>query len=361
MPEQLTPEHIELRTTCLHLVEQLGEHASTEAVRSAAKTAGLFGMTQPREFGGTAASQLELTVARETLASCNVPWMGAVFGSGPGVLSEVEEPLRTSHLLPMLAGDKRGSFGFTEADADRPTTGKIEAQTLVVNGHKSYVTGGADADFINTLVKIEGAGPSMVVIDTHTPGVRLKEKFSSLDGSHHAYFVFENVEVPIGHVIGEPGAGMPKAMRQIGDTRLLLAATASGYMLWIIDLLQNHLQQKDKAGNPRGDQLATRLRYGELRVKAFAARSMLYRTARMADSGMNVVNEAMACKIFATEAVGELTDAAIQLVGGTALMDTHPLTRLYKTVRAWRLAEGATDTLYLNIGRGALELGKGTL
>jgi alkylation response protein AidB-like acyl-CoA dehydrogenase len=88
---------------------------------------------------------------------------------------------------------------------------------------------------------------------------------------------------------------------------------------------------------------------------------MLYRTARLADRGENIVNEAMACKVFATEAIGELVDTGIQLVGGAALVEGHPLERLYRQVRAWRLAEGASDVLRLNIGRGILELGKGRI
>ena len=62
----------------------------------------------------------------------------------------------------------------------------------------------------------------MVVIDTDLVGVELERKFVSLDGSHHAAFKFNNVTVPSHHIIGEPGQGLPKAMRQIGDTRLLL-------------------------------------------------------------------------------------------------------------------------------------------
>ena len=201
----------------------------------------------------------------------------------------------------------------------------------------------------------------MVVIDTETQGVILDKRFNSLDGSHHAAFRFEQVSVPVAHVIGELGQGLPKAMRQIGDVRLLFAAQACGYLIWVMDLLQAHLLSSDKSGAPRGDKDVVRWHYADLRIKAFAARSMLYRTARLADQGENIVNEGMACKVFATECIGEAVDTAIQLVGGSALVDDHPLAILYKKVRAWRLAEGASDVLRLNIGRGILELGKGRI
>jgi acyl-CoA dehydrogenase len=369
VPESLSEELIALAETCNDFATQImlsadasDPVAARAAIRQGAKDAGLFAMTQPQEFGGSAASQLAMCVARETLAAHNPPFMDAVFGSSPGVLASVGEPLKSTHLMPLMAGDKRASFGFTEPDdAAQPTRGSIEGDTLVVNGQKSYVTGGADADFINTLVQVEDRGPSMVVVDTALDGVILERKFSSLDGSHHAAFRFENVNVPLAHIIGEPGKGLPRAMRQIGDTRLLIVAHACGYMLWVLDLLTQHLLATDKSGTPRGDKDVVRMRYADLRIKAFAARSMLYRTARLADRGENIVNEAMACKVFATEAIGELVDTGIQLVGGAALVEGHPLERLYRQVRAWRLAEGASDVLRLNIGRGILELGKGRI
>ena len=369
MPESLPQELRDLAATCQSFADEVltplkGKDIDDDhraSVREASKAAGLFAMTQPAAFGGAEAGQLALTVARETLAANNPPLMDAVFGPSPGVLGGVDEPLKSSHLAPLMAGEKRSSFGFTEPDDATPTAGAISGDVLSVTGQKNYVTGGANADFINTLVHVQGRGPSMVVIDTSLPGVVIEQEFSSLDGSHHAAFRFEGVEVPTSHIIGEPGKGLPRAMRQIGDTRLLFAANASGYMMWVMDLLEAHLKSHDKSGTPRGDKDVVRLRYADLRINAFAARSMLYRTARLADEGENIVNEAMACKVFSTEAIGEVVDTAIQLVGGAALVEGHPLLRLYRQVRAWRLAEGASDVLRLNIGRGILELGKGRI
>ena len=79
------------------------------------------------------------------------------------------------------------AFGFTEPrDIEQPTHGTVEGETLTINGQKSYVTGGASADFINTLVTIDDQGPMMVVVDRDCVGVEIKETFGSIDGSHHA-------------------------------------------------------------------------------------------------------------------------------------------------------------------------------
>jgi acyl-CoA dehydrogenase len=237
----------------------------------------------------------------------------------------------------------------------------VEGDDLRIDGRKSYVTGGADADFVNTLVQIEDRGPAMVVIDTDLPGVTLERTFSSLDGSHHAAFRFDGVRVSASRLIGAPGEGMPRALQQIGDTRLAIAAHCVGTMRWVLDYLTAHLADADRTGRARGDREGVRLRYADLRIQAFAARSMVYRAARIADAGDNVVNEGIACKVFATEAVGAVVDTAIQLVGGNALTEHHPLAVLYRQVRSLRLAEGGNDVLRLNLARGKLDLHKGRL
>ena len=132
-------------------------------------------------------------------------------------------------------------------------------------------------------------------------------------------------------------------------------------MRWVLEFVTGHLEAPHRSGSPLGSREGVRLRYADMRIKAYAARSMVYRTARLADAGENIINEGIACKVFATEAVGEIVDAAIQLVGGNALTVGHPLEVLYRRVRASRLAEGANDILRLNLARGRLELDKGRI
>lgn len=369
MPEMLNDEEQALRDRArafaadvLVPLADAEPRAARETILPAAKAAGFFAMTQPAAFGGSEAGALALSIVRDELAAANAPFSGYVFGPGPGVLGGAEGDLRRTHLEPLLAGEKRGSFGFTEPDdAPAPTTAVADGDHYLVTGQKSYVTGGGEADFINTLVQIPGQGPAMLVIDTDTAGVNLIRRFQSLDGSHHAAFEFDDARVPTGNLIGRPGEGMPRALAQIGDTRLAFAASAVGTLRWLDAFLLEHLAGADRSGRPRGDKEGVRLRYSESRIQSYAARSMVYRTARLADAGENIVNEGIACKVFATELVGRAVDTAIQLVGGAALVSGHPLERLYRQVRSLRLAEGASDVLRLNLARGALELGKGRI
>jgi alkylation response protein AidB-like acyl-CoA dehydrogenase len=371
MPEMLTDSERDLakrvRAFAADVLVPLADSGeeprnARQRVIEASKEAGFFAMTQPEAFGGSEAGALALTIVRDELGAFNTPYASSVFGPGPGVLGGATGELRETHLEPVLEGRMRGGFGFTEPDdAPGPTTAVSEDGHWLVNGQKSYVTGGADADFINTLVQVPDVGPAMLVIDTDAPGVELVQTFSSLDGSHHAAFEFRDVKVPEHHMIGQPGEGMPRALQQIGDTRLAFAASAVGTLRWLDAFLVDHLKKPDRTGQARGDKEGVRLRYSDIRMKAFAARSMVYRTARLAEAGENIRNEGMAAKIFTTELVGEAVDTAIQLVGGSALVVGHPLEALYRQVRSLRLAEGASDILRLNLARGALELDKGRI
>ncbi len=329
---------------------------------SASKAAGVFTMTQASPSGAAAASTLALTVVRETLASHDVIHLPGLFGPSPGLLADVGEPLRTNYLLPLLAGTKQGAFGFTEPDgADRHTWARIDGDDLVVNGQKSYVTGGGDADFVNTLVEVEGLGPAMVLIDTATPGVRLTRRFESLDGSHHAAFELTDVRVPRDNVIGEAGKGLSRAVEQVGRVRMAIAATCVGLTAHVVEHVERYLKAPRRSGTVLGTSERHRLRFGQMRIEAYAARSVVYRTARLIDGGDNAVNETMMAKHIATETVGRVVDSAIQTVGGQALTGGHPLESIHRRVRSLRVAEGTSDVLALNVARGRLDLDLGRI
>jgi len=336
-------------------------------IQDASKKAGFFYKTQPKEFGGNPASTLELTMLREMLAATNSELASAVFGPGPGVLHSAEGGLKTRYLEPVLRGEKRGAFGFTEPDsATRPTYAVIDADDLLISGQKSYITGGATADFVSILVNVEQAdgtkmGTAMVAVDREASGVVIDREFSSMEGSGHVSMTFDQVRVPQAHVIGNIGEGMPRALGNIGNVRLLLSAQAIGMCQWVLEFVESYLKRPHRTGTPLADKEGVRLRFADMRIETYIARSALYRTARLVDSGENSVNETIATKVFCTETAGRVVDWGVQLVGGQALVQGHPLEKLYREVRSLRLTEGASDLLRLNLAKGKLELGKGRI
>lgn len=336
-------------------------------VREASRQAGFYYKTQPAEFGGNPATTLELTMLREMLAEANSPLGSAFFGPGPGVLHAASGILRSEYLEPSMRGEKRGAFGFTEPDtAVRPTYGVIDGDDVVISGQKSFVTGGDSADFVSILINVEHAdgtkaGTAMVVVDRQAQGVILERKFTSLEGGGHVSMKFEQVRVPLTHVIGKIGEGMPRALGNIGNVRLMVSAQATGMCKFVLSFVEAHIKAPHRSGTPLGEREGVRLRFADMRIKTYIARSALYRTARLVDSGVNTVNETIATKVFCTETAADVVDWGVQLVGGEALVVGHPIEKLYRQVRSLRLVEGASDLLRLNLAKGKLELGKGTV
>lgn len=381
MPEQLPP-HAEKSLALarsfigqvLHPLEAGLENQHAELpkelqkqVREASRKAGFFQKTQPQDLGGNPADALELTVLREAFAASGLRLAGLVFGPGPGLLAKAEGSLRSRYLEPLMAGEKRGAFGFTEPDtAKRPSFAVLADGQLTITGRKSFVTGAADADFVSILVNLEDEsgsklGTAMVVVDMHAKGVQIERSFRSLEGGSHAAVSFEEVRVPADRMLGKPGEGMPRALHNITEIRLALSARATGMCLWAMDLVQEHLLAPHRSRVPLAGREGVRLRFADLQIQIYAARSCLYRTARLAAAGARAVNEVAACKVFCTETAGRVIDTAVQLLGGQALIEGHPLERAYRSVRSMRLAEGASDILRLNLAKGRLELGEGRL
>jgi acyl-CoA dehydrogenase len=381
MPEQLTQAQRALRDGLrdfidadLRVLERDYREAAGEegrrrvlaAVRQRSRALGFFGRTQPVELGGTAATAVDRVLLREALSASGLQVAAEVLGPGPGVLAAAGDDLRASHLLPLLRGDKRAAFGFTEPeDASRPTWAQRRGDTLLVTGAKSYVTGGDNADFIAVLVNVEESpdnprGTAMVIVDRDAPGLTVERRFDSLDGSHHVSLRLDAVPVPVSRIVGAIGEGLPRALGAIGEERLLVAADAVGLCLAAIAQVRSHLLAA-RRGGALAQREGVRLRYADLRIDTAAARSLLYRTARLVDGGGNRVNETAAVKVFCTETAGRVVDLALQLTGGRGLENSHPMAGLYRRARALRFVEGASDLLRLQLARGDLEFELGAL
>ena len=379
MSDHLSDEMLSRRKSAeaflLEVIEPLDKESLADAVSNdvregviaASKRHGFYYKTQPAEFGGHPADIIELTMLRELWSSANSSLTDYIFGPGPGILNAAKGDLKRQYLDPVMRGEKRGAFGFTEPDtARRPTWGRLDGQSILVTGQKSYVTGGAQADFVSTLVNIEDShggklGTAMLAIDMAAEGVVIEREFASMEGSGHVSIIFNAVRVPITNVIGEIGQGLPRALENIGNIRLMVSARATGMCIWVIDFVRQHLLAPHRTGTPLGEREAVRLRYADMRIEVYAARSALYRTARLAESGENDVNETSATKIFCTEVAGRVVDMAVQLVGGQALVRGHVLEKAYRQARSLRLIEGANDLLRINLAKGSLDLGKGEL
>ena len=325
---------------------------------------GFFQMTQ-KEIGGTPATLQELVLFWEAIATANLPKLGSsVFGPGAGMLANATKQLKEKYLLPVLSGESHGAFGFTEPkDMKTRTTATIsqDGQYLLVTGIKSYVTGGDTADFVAVMCQLnehdgKRKGSSLVVVPTTLAGVSIDKVFHSIDSDMpgHAYMRFNQVQVPYWSIIGKGGgkSGMNNALKQIGNVRLHMSATAVGTAIWALNYTKEHLIKPHRSGKSLSTHEGVQLRYGSLCTEVIAARSMLYRTAHLLQvKDPQAKNALIFCKLFTTETAGRVVDGCVQLCGGMSIVVGNPLEAAYKRVRQWRFAEGESDLLKLKMAK----------
>jgi alkylation response protein AidB-like acyl-CoA dehydrogenase len=340
----------------------LDEGQASPALRRFARTRsaelGFYRLAQPAELGGGVLGPVGLAALHEEIARSQCALGGLVLGGDGGLLRMASGAQRERFLLPVLRGELTAALAFTDAREGPRTTAVRRGEAFVVSGIKSFVTGGPQADLLLAVAKVTDnpggkTGTAVFVVRRAAPGVKLASEIRTLDGGLHGEFELVNVEVPAADLLGEIGQGLPKALEGITALRLRAAAAACGTAQWTLDYALRQARRPHRTGVPLGEREQVQAMLGQSAMDLFAARGALYAAARAAEAGDAETEVAMA-KAVATEAVARIVDRAIQLSGGAAVVEGHPLARLYRRIRAWRIAEGTTEILRLTVARRLL-------
>ena len=329
--------------------------------RARSAEAGFFRLAQPAELGGGGLGPVGLTALHEQIARAQCPLGGLVLGGDGGLLRLAAGAQRERFLLPVLRGELTAALAFTDAREGPRTVAVRRGDAFAVSGVKSFVTGGPQADLLLAVAKVTDnpggkTGTAVLVVRSDAPGVTLLREIGTLDGGLHGEFELKSVEVPVDDVIGEIGQGLPKALESITALRLRAAATACGTSWWTLDYALEQARRPHRTGVPLGEREQVQAMLGQSAMDLFAARGALYAAAHAGEAGPASTEVAMA-KAVATEAVSRIVDRAMQLSGGAAVVEGHPLARLYRRIRAWRIAEGTTEILRLTVARRLLAAG----
>ena len=338
------------------------ESQAAPALRSWARTRsaelGLYRLAQPLELGGGGLGPLGRVALYEEIARSQCVLHDCILGGDGGLLRLATGSQREHFLLPVLRGELTAALAFTDTREGPRTTAVRRGDAFVLSGVKSFVTGGPHADLLVTIAKVTDnpggqTGTAIFPVRRDAPGVRLVRDIRTLDGAPHGEFELAHVEVPAADVIGEIGEGVPRALESITALRLRAAATACGAARWTLDYALAQARRPHRSGMPLGEREQVQAMLGQSAMDLFAARAALYAAARAAESGEAEMDVAMA-KAVATEAVAHVVDRAMQLSGGAAVVEGHPLARLYRRIRSWRIAEGTTEILRLTVARHLL-------
>ena len=337
------------------------------------KELGLFGLSVPEEFGGLGLSMEDEALACMEIGRTSLAFR-SVFGTNVGIGSQglvmFGTPEQKEKYLPGIAtGEITTSFALTEpeagSDAAAVRTRAIpDGDVYVLNGTKRYITN-ADVSQLYTVMArtapdIEGAnGVSAFLVPSNLPGITVgkPERKMGQQGAHICDINFDNVRVPAENRLGAEGAGFKIAMQVLDRGRIHIAAVYTGTADRLVADSVAYAAERRQFGKPIAEFQLVQAMIADSKTEYLAARALVLETARLRDTGANVVLEAAAAKYYASEMVGRVADRAVQIFGGAGYIADYGIERFYRDVRIARIYEGTSQIQQIVIARETMRRG----
>jgi len=330
---------------------------------------GLFGLGFAEDRGGQGFGKLGYCVAVEQLARTNASLWNVIGGSAGlcGTAIDVGGPdaLRGRYLPDLLTARKIGAYGLSEPGAGSDagglqTTARRDGDGYVIDGAKTFITNAPIADVFVVFATVDRAlgskGITAFVVERDVHGLEVgpNDAKMGLHGSTTAQLFFRELRVPATQRIGEEGKGFQIALRTLDYGRMGLAAHAVGAAQRLLEACVAHAKTRAQFGKPIGVNQAIQWPIADAATEIHAARLMVYDAAARADRGERVTDRAAMAKLFATELLGRVADAAVQIHGGMGYMKELWIERAYRDARIDRIYEGTSEIQRLVIASGLL-------
>jgi len=330
---------------------------------------GLFGIGFRESVGGQGFGKLGYCIAVEQLARANASLWNVIGGSAGlcGTAIDVGGPddLRERYLPDLLSAKRIGAYGLSEPGAGSDagslhTSARRDRGTYVIDGAKTFITNAPIADVFTIFATVDHAagskGITAFVVERGTPGLEVgrNDDKMGLHGSTTAQLFFSDLRVPASQRIGAEGEGFKIALRTLDLGRLGLAAHAVGAAQRLLEASVAHAKARVQFGKPIAVHQAIQWMLADAATEIHAARLMVHDAASRADRGERVTDRAAMTKLFATELLGRVADAAVQIHGGMGYMRELWIERAYRDARIYRIYEGTSEIQRVVIAAGLL-------
>ena len=326
----------------------------------------ILGMPFPEELGGLGSSELSILMVIEELAKAcattSLILCVQQLGSLPILLAGTDEQKR--RWIPKLAtGEWLASYGLTEpgsgSDAGAMATKAVrKGDKYVLNGVKHFITNAGIAHvntvFASTNPAAGTRGISAFVVEDGTPGFHLGkvEHKMGICGSQTGELVFEDCEIPAENLLGKEGEGFKIALATLDRTRPGIAAQALGIAQGALDFAAQYAQQRVQFGKPIFANQAIQFMLADMDIKTEAARQLVYHVGELMDSGAKSFGrESAIAKTFASDTAIEVTNDAIQVLGGYGYMKEFPVERMMRDAKITQIYEGTNQIQRMVIAR----------
>ena len=324
---------------------------------------GLLGMTLSSEYGGEGESALTAVLAIEALAQYSPMIAAPVFESNVGPVRVIDmfgTPEQKAAIIPgVCKGENSVSVCMTEPEVGSDltslqTTVEDKGDHLLLNGRKSFITGGGHASHYLVYCRF-GEKPGYkaigaVIAEKGMAGFSFgkQEEYMGLRGMPSCDLFFDNVKIPKGNLVIDKG-DFGNLMMTFDIERCGNAAMCLGVAGGAMQEAKSYALQREAFGRHICEFQSIQFMVAEMAMKLDAAKLLVYRAACGAGQGLPSVYEASLGKCYANEMVKEVTDMAMQIFGGYGYSKEFPLERMLRDSRAWSVAGGTLQMLKVTV------------
>jgi len=340
----------------------------TAAHKKRAIELGLFATNMPAALGGVGATALQQVLVQEQVGRVTnaLGWVAATPPSWfPPVATEDQVE---RYLKPTVRGEREECYAITEASAGSDVdaieaTACRDGDEWVLNGVKWHVTSYNSADYCFFQAKkinpdspersrgdsLQPAEHLLFLVDLPTAGVSVVRTpaYTHTISHHHPIVEFTDVRVPAGNLVGDEGGGMLYSREWFRFERLMVAARCTGAASRLVEEMTAFANTRVAGGVPIASHGLVAGMLADSVTELFAARSMLYETARGIDRDPADVKTAHAqcsmIKLYCSEMAGRVADRAVQVFGGRGYMRENVAERFFRELRVERIWEGTSE------------------
>jgi alkylation response protein AidB-like acyl-CoA dehydrogenase len=337
------------------------------------KDVGLLGLSIPQEYGGSGLGMLGLSLAVEEVAkyccSSGLMLLLSALSTQPIIIGG-SEAQKKEWVGSVATGAMRASFCLTEpstgSDASNLRARAVrDGDDYVLNGEKSYISGGTVADFCTVFAKTDPAagarGISAFIVPTDTPGftVARTDRKMGVKAVPTAHFAIQDARVRRENLVGDvEGRGFNAAMLGLNTCRPVVGARGLGLAEGAMSYALEFARKREAFGNPILDFQAIQFMFADMAIAIEASRLLVYQAAWMVDQGRYQREDApylSMAKAFATETAVKVSSDALQVLGAQGYMMDHPLERHYRDARQLMIVEGTSQIQRVIISRALME------
>jgi alkylation response protein AidB-like acyl-CoA dehydrogenase len=272
---------------------------------------------------------------------------------------------RERFVLPVVSGEIKVAFTLTEptagTGADLRSSVVRDGDTYYLSGEKHLITFGTIADYLLCFARVEGTrgadGTVALMVPVRGEGVdaRVMPETMGVRGTDHGHITFERAPVPVANRLGQEGDGLAVALSGfLAPSRIAVGMTCVGLAQRALDLALDYARRRETFGRKIAERQAIAFRLAEMATDVHAARSLVMDAARLWEQSGGATSESAMAKLFASEMLQRVTDAALQVHGGSGYWSSSPIERVYRDARAQRFEEGTAEIQKTTIARELL-------